>query len=188
MTHIRKYTNKETKIPVVQYQNFDNTTSQWLWWNLTTITPRGLKNSCGASVYWLLKKANVHIDNDVIPVTWRDGYRWEKFLDKWVQQKTFVKVKIDHPNEAKPWGIVVYRKWALWSIERIKYWHVEIKWGDWNYYSYYKSDILWWSTFNTSKLEYEKKVIKGTIQNPYLFKEITGFTGYVYYPIQSSKT
>jgi hypothetical protein len=28
MTHIRKYTNKETKIPVVQYQNFDNTTSQ----------------------------------------------------------------------------------------------------------------------------------------------------------------
>jgi hypothetical protein len=52
-----------------------------------------------------------------------------------------------------------------------EYGHVEIKWSDGNYYSYYE-----WSRAGGSAATNEK--------NPIKYYEITGFTGYAYYPKQ----
>ena len=111
------------------------------------------------------------------------GYKWTKFLDEWVKKATFVKVPISHPKEAITWGIVVYNRWALWSEMRAIYWHVEIKWNDGEYYSYYKSPRPGWSSYWSTTSRYERKVIDGSISNPKLFQELTGFTGYAYYPL-----
>lgn len=122
-------------------------------------------NSCGASVWDALTKFRIRW----LPTSWRHGYAWEWFLDSRSDQ--FTKVAISHPSEAKPGWILVYSEWArLWTDMRKRYGHVEIKWENNQYYSYYHSPTPGGSA--SSRARWAQ------------YKRDTGFIWYVYYPKQ----
>jgi len=93
-------------------------------------------NSCWASCWDAM--TNFWIRG--LPQYWRDWYKWKWFLE--ARPNQFTRVAISHPNEAKPGWIVTYWQNAeRWTNVRKKYWHVEIKGLDWDFYSYYHSNI-----------------------------------------------
>jgi len=104
------------------------------WWNSTW----EIKNSRELNDAWI--DIN-NIINDNIEVKIRD---------------------INYPKDALAWEILVYNEDAQASSAtnaRRKFWHVEIKWNDNNYYSYYKSSIPWGSakvSENISAAEYAR--------------------------------
>lgn len=81
------------------------------------------------------------------------------------------KRKIDFPKNAKPWEVLVYNWWATankTSRARRKYWHVEVKWSDWDYYSYYWWNEPWWSSKIPEKWD------------PKRYSRMTWFTWFAY--------
>jgi hypothetical protein len=176
---------KDNWVPTTEHYNFSKRDIADMLWNYVTNKAKigWAKNSCWLAVYRLLRKADVWVEN-IIPNGNRHGYRYEQFLDKWIKKETFIKVPISHPKEAMAWWIVVYGKWSLWTKARKKYWHVEVVWNDWSYYSYYKWKNPGGSSYRYATSKYERDVISWKIDNPYLFKELTGFTWYVYYPLE----
>lgn len=108
---------------------------------------------------------------------------WDNLLDKRVATWQFKKVKIQHPKEAKAWGIVCYNQWAqAWSTDRKRYGHVELCDGTGNYLYDWKTNTPAGSCYRLSKSKQDRDIIRGTTSNPDRFKQLTAFTGYVYYP------
>lgn len=166
--------------------DFPQEISSKLWEDVLKTKLTWTKNGCGVGVWMIFKRLNIDISD--IPTTGRDGYRWIDFLEEWVKNKTFVKVQVNHPKDAMKWWVIPYDKWYLWTKARRVYWHIEVKWADDRYYHSIKSHEWkpgWSSYFFATK--YEKKVIKWEIDNPELFRELTGYTWYVYYPIKNRK-
>ena len=127
------------------------------------------KNSCGASVW----NALINMWFKWMPRNWRDGYKFEGFLNDRPNQ--FKKVAVNNPWEVKEWWIIVYGKWArLWTSTRRNFGHVEIRWADGDFYSYY------WS----SKPAGSSKAAR--YENKDQYKQDTWFIGYAYYPTQKT--
>ena len=136
----------------------------WRWlvkmWPINT-----WKNTCWRSVKKILKKFWIKWT-----MSW-NWYQWEEILNNLPNQ--FLKVKVSHPNKVKPWWILVYGKGAeKWSQARSLYGHVEIKWADNLYYSYYASKNPGWSARTSENVSEEK------------YKKLTWFIWYAYYPIK----
>ena len=134
---------------------------------MSTSLPNTGDSSCGEAVGMLLNRFWIKD----LPQAERNGKNWTRFLtDRWDQ---FKKVAIRHPDEASAWAILVYDgSWELGSDMNKKFWHVEIKWSDMWYYHYLKSNESAWSAHKWDK---EKDPIK--------YRDLTGFTGYAYYPV-----
>lgn len=124
-------------------------------------------DSCWAAVRELLESYWIKD----LPQYGANGKEWERILNERPNQ--FVKMRINHPDEAYPWAILIYDGSGIkWSEMNKKFGHVEIKWSDWNYYSFYKSEMSAWSAKTTEK-------------DPQQYADQTGFIGYAYYPKQS---
>lgn len=122
------------------------------------------ENSCWAAVRELLKQYGI----TGLPESWADGKNWENILN--AKSGQFVKMPLNHPDDAYPWAILVFDgSGSEWSAMNKKYWHVEIKWSDGKYYSYYESVNPGWSAAVNEK-------------NPSKYQELTGFIWYAYYP------
>lgn len=123
-------------------------------------------DSCWAAVRKLLQSYGI----TGLPETGANGKNWESILnDRWSQ---FFKMKISHPDQAYPGAILVYDgSGSEWSPMNKLFGHVEIKWSDGKYYSYYE-----WSRAGGSAATTEK--------DPKKYEELTGFIGYAYYPRQ----
>ncbi len=91
-------------------------------------------------------------------------------MDNFLDKRLIIKVRdIDFPKDAFPWEIVVFNEDALiWSKARKNYWHVEIKWSDGQYHSYYDSYKPWWSSHASENWD------------PWLYKKLTWFNGKAY--------
>ncbi len=123
-------------------------------------------NSCGAAVRALLKSYGI----EWLPETWANGKNWESILDG--RSSQFVKMKISHPDQAYPGAILVYNgNGSEWSSMNKEFGHVEIKWSDWKYYSYYEGTRAGGSAATNEK-------------DPWEYEKLTGFIGYAYYPKQ----
>lgn len=123
-------------------------------------------NSCGAAVRTLLKSYGI----SGLPETGANGKNWESILNERGDQ--FIKMKISHPDQAYPGAILVYDGSGTDGSSMNKaFGHVEIKWSDGKYYSYYEWSRAWGSAATNEK-------------DPIKYNEITGFTGYAYYPRQ----
>ena len=111
--------------------------------------------------------------------------QWDNTLDARVAEWQFRKVKINHPKEAKAWGIVCYNQGAKrWSSDRKTFWHVEICDGKGTYYYDGKTDIPAGSSYKLARNNAEKNIISGRTSDPSEFKKLTAFTWYVYYPVR----
>ena len=127
-------------------------------------------DSCGVAVRELLKWYGI----TGLPESGADWKNWDNILDKRPDQ--FFKVKIGHPNEAYPGAILNYEgTGTLWSTMNHRYGHVEIKGSDGKYYSFYGGVRPGGSAATNEK-------------DPEKFKELTGFTGYAYYPKKTVKS
>lgn len=123
-------------------------------------------DSCGAAVRELLKSYGV----TGLPESGANGKNWEEILNKRPDQ--FIKMKISHPDHAYPGAILVYDgSGSKWSDMNKEFWHVEIKWSDGGYYSYYNGKRAGGSAATTEK-------------DPQKYVDLTGFIGYAYYPKQ----
>lgn len=95
----------------------------------------------------------------------------------------FVKVPIDTPYDAIQWAVVVYDEDATSGSAtdaRKKRWHVEIKWADDQFYSYYKSE----RAGGSAKLDHDANTDQQLAQqDPQTYQQQTWFTGYAYYPV-----
>ena len=81
-------------------------------------------------------------------------------------------MRINHPDQAYPGAILVYDgSGSEWSSMNKQFGHVEIKWSDGKYYSYYEG-----TRAGGSAATNEKDAKK--------YEELTGFIGYAYYPKQ----
>jgi hypothetical protein len=121
------------------------------------------KDSCGAAVRELLKSYGI----SGLSESGAHGKTWNETLDR-IPDK-FVRIKISHPREAYPGAILVYDGGTRGSDANQDFGHVEIKWSDGRYYSYYASESAAGSA-------------KSKELNPDKYREETGFTGYAYYP------
>lgn len=141
-------------------------TEFWKW--LVKIWPANTwNNSCWRAIKILLKNFWMEIWID----SWH-WYYWENILNN--RSTQFKKVQVNNIDDVKPWWIIVYWKNAgKWSEARKKYWHVEIKWANNLYYSYYSSKFPGGSTRTSEK-------------DPEKFKKITWFIWYVYYPFSKN--
>jgi hypothetical protein len=132
---------------------------------MSTTLPDTGSSSCGKAVGILLNRFGI----EELPQERRDGKNWTEYLTKRLGQ--FKKVPISHPDEASAGAILVYDgSWDLGSSMNKNFWHVEIKWSDAKYYSYYEGSRAGWSAATTEK-------------NPENYRKLTGFTGYAYYPV-----
>lgn len=123
------------------------------------------KDSCGASVWALL---NEYGFKALLPQAGRDGNKWDTILETPPISQYFEKVPCDLPRDAQPWDVCVYNEWAtLWKWLRKTKGHVEIKWNDNRFYSYYASEMPGGSS-------------KTRETDPQKYQKLTGFTGYVY--------
>lgn len=123
-------------------------------------------NSCGAAVRKLLQSYGI----TGLPETGANGKNWESILDERPSQ--FVKMKINHPDQAYPGAILVYNgNGSEWSDMNKEYGHVEIKWSDGKYYSYYEGSRAGGSAATNEK-------------DPKKYESLTGFIWYAYYPKQ----
>lgn len=125
------------------------------------------RDSCGAAVRELLKSYGI----TGLPESGAHGKTWNETLDKMPDK--FVRIKINHPREAYAGAILVFDGGKNWSDMNQEYGHVEIKWSDGRYYSYYASE-------NPAGSARTKE------SDPKKYKELTGFTGYAYYPRQKA--
>lgn len=124
-------------------------------------------NSCGAAVRKLCQSYGI----TGLPESGANGKNWEKILGDRPSQ--FIKMKISHPDQAYPGAILVYDgSGSKWSTMNKEFGHVEIKWSDGKYYSYYESSMAAWSAKSNSK-------------NIEQYQKDTGFIGYAYYPRQN---
>ncbi len=104
----------------------------------------------------------------------RDGYLWKWVLDESVESWQMIRVKVNHPDEAKAGAIIPYNKGALlWTKNRRLYWHVEIKGEDGMYRHANAMSVAAGSSHTSEK-------------NPAKYMKLTGFYGYVYYPVRKS--
>ena len=134
---------------------------------MSTILPDTGASSCGKAVGILLNRFGI----EALPQSGRDGKNWDDILNPRVQSWQFKKIAIRHPDEAGPWAVLVYDgSGQLWTDANKNYGHVEIKWSDSKYYSYYEWNRAWGSAATTEKW-------------PEAYRVLTGFTGYAYYPI-----
>ena len=123
------------------------------------------KNSCGASVGSLLNEYGL---KDVLPQSGRDGKNWDTILETPPLDLYFDKIPCALPTDAQPGDICVYDEHASrGSSARKKYGHVEIRGNDGRFYSYYASEMPGGSS-------------KTREQDPEKYRQLTGFTGYVY--------
>lgn len=124
------------------------------------------KNSCGASVGNLLIEYGI----PNMPRSGRHGKNWDTICETPPVSQYFEKVPCDLPTDAPAWSICVYNENAtLWSSARRRWWHVEMRWGDGRFYSYYASQNPGGSA-------------RSKITDPQEYQRLTGFTGYVYQP------
>jgi hypothetical protein len=101
----------------------------------------------------------------------RDWYLWKWVLDEAVEDGQMIRVKVNHPDEAKPGAIIPYNKGALlWTSKRRLYWHVEIKGEDGMYRHAVPMSVPAGSSHTSEK-------------NPAKYMKLTWFYGYVYYPV-----
>ncbi len=104
----------------------------------------------------------------------RDGYKWKEVLDDAVERGQFIKVKINHPGDAKWWAVLIYDRGAvLWSKNRRLYWHAEIKWEDGMYRHANKMGVPAGSAHTDET-------------DPVRYRKLTWFTGYAYYPVRKT--
>lgn len=156
MSYTKKELQEKAEIP----RNND------LWnWIVKNGAYPGEKNSCGKSCWALL---NAFWFRSILPQTGRDGKNWDSILEKYPVNQYFNKVAVSHPDKAPAGSVLVFNEWAKrWSSARKKYGHVEIKWANNNYYSYYESPNAGGSSRTAEK-------------NPEKYKKETGFTGFAY--------
>lgn len=166
-TQAREWSNK-TKLPAEAYELGYHVADKW-------------PAKVGASLCWRAVNrilSRFWISN---PPAW-NGEDWDEMLDERVKKWEYTKVPINHPDEAWPWAILVYdgedkivrdQQWniikRLGSPKGREYGHVEIKWSDNKYYSYYSST----RPGGSAKSDQKDKT---------LFAGETWFTWYAYYP------
>ncbi len=139
-----------------------------LWdYVMSTSLPSTWKNSCWRAVGELLNNFWIQW----LPDNGRDGKNWDNILEPRVLSGQFKKVAIKHPNEASAGAILAYENGAWGSQANKDHGHVEIKWSDGKYYSYYEGERPGGSAATN-------------IINPDKYREATGFTGFAYYPVQ----
>ena len=137
---------------------------------MSTSLPETGDGSCGRAVGILLNRFGI----EALPQSGRDGKNWDDILEPRVRNGQFKKVPIKHPNEASAGAILVYDgSGQLWSNANKNYGHVEIKWSDGKYYSYYE-----WQRAGGSASTNEK--------DPDSYRKLTGFVGFAYYPMSKS--
>lgn len=129
---------------------------------------------CGAAVGNMLDKFGI----SWLPQTGRNGNLWDDFLDKRPHQ--FKKVSIDHPSQALPGGIFSYTGKGRkpngepnGTAMNQQYWHVEIKDAE----GYYHSDYRGLRPGGSAR---------SSATDRDTFMKETGWTGYVYYPIEKA--
>lgn len=139
-----------------------------LWdYVMSTSLPNTWKNSCWRAVGELLNSFWIQ----GLPDSGRDGKNWDNILEPRVTSGQFKKVAIKHPDEAGAGAILAYEN-GIWGSQANKdHGHVEIKGSDGKYYSYYE-----WGRSGGSAATNEK--------NPEKYRELTGFIGFAYYPVQ----
>lgn len=132
------------------------------------------QSGCGAAVGNMLDKFGIAW----LPQTRRNGNLWDDFLDKRPHQ--FKKVSIDHPSKALPGGIFSYTGKGRkpngepnGTAMNQQYWHVEIKDAEGYYHSDYRG-LRPGGSARSSATDRET------------FMKETGWTGYVYYPIEKT--
>jgi hypothetical protein len=136
---------------------------------MSTNLPDTWSASCGKAVGILLNRFWI----EELPQTGRDGKNWDDILEPRIKKWQFKKVPIAHPDEAWSWAVLIYDgSWVLWSDANKTYGHVEIKWSDGKYYSYYEGSRAGWSAANAEK-------------DPKKYADLTGFIWYAYYPKQT---
>lgn len=134
---------------------------------MSTSLPDTGNNSCGAAVWLLLNRFWI----EALPQNGRDGKNWDDILEPRIHSWQFKKTAIKHPDEASAWAILVYDGSGQLGSEANKaYGHVEIKWSDGKYYSYYEWQRAGWSAATMAK-------------NPEEYQKLTWFTGFAYYPV-----
>lgn len=123
-------------------------------------------NSCGAAVRALCQSYGI----TGLPESGANGKNWEKILGD--RSTQFIKMRISHPDQAYPGAILIYDgSGSKWSYMNKEFGHVEIKWSDGKYYSYYEGSRAGGSAATNEK-------------DPKKYSELTGFIGYAYYPKQ----
>jgi len=108
------------------------------------------------------------------PRWWRDWWKYDKFCANRPDQ--FTKVMCRSPWDASTWDIVPYWKHCTHenaTPEREEFWHVEMKDGNWQFCSYYKSNMPWWSAKAERNL---------AIKDNEEYRKQTGYLWYVYRP------
>lgn len=162
------YTEEPTLLSTIDLSNIGTELSTQLWdFVMSTNLPDTWTASCGQAVGILLNRFGI----EALPQSWRDGKNWDEILNPRVQSWQFKKIPIKHPDEAGPWAILVYNDWSeLGSAMNKQYGHVEIKWSDGKYYSYYEWNRAWWSAANN-------------VKDPEEYMRLTSFAGFAYYPI-----
>lgn len=135
----KEYQNSKNKIERKE-KNWETETSRALArflvkrWHANTGA-----DSCGTAVDELLKSFGIKW---VTPWHGRHGKNWEWFLEK---DSRFKKVEVTNLKDIPDGAILTYNgKWTIdgkpnWSLANQKYWHVEIKWADDKFYSFYSS-------------------------------------------------
>lgn len=121
------------------------------------------ENMCWAAVHSILTSFGIRW------LPGANGEDWDSLMNERPNQ--FKKVRINHPSEALPWGILVYQDSERWSAANKEHWHVEIKWSNGKYYFYLANDNPGWSGG------------KSWTKGPDQFKKESGFIWYAYYPI-----
>ncbi len=149
---------------------------KWLWKAINLSSARNWANFDSILDSWNISKENPFIiqwewktykitNNRDLKKSWVD-------ITKVINEKIEIKKrKIDFPNDAKSWEIVVYNEGAdskISSKARKTFGHVEVKWDNWMFYSYYKSFKAGWSASEKQEGSPEK------------YKKLTGFTWYAY--------
>ena len=129
----------------------------WVWRILTVFWFKGLEK-------W-----------DVWDRLWK---KWWEFLEPLVPTY-FIKVKIDNHTQAKPGGLLWYNASKYWSAARQNAWHVEIVWADGRYYYDWVANTPCWSALTSYSWSREE-----LLKSPANYKKVTGFSGYVYYPVK----
>ncbi len=134
---------------------------------MSTSLPQTWSSSCGQAVGILLNRFGI----EALPQSGRDGKNWDDILEPRVNNGQFKKVAIKHPSEASSGAILVYDgTGSQWSNMNKDFGHVEIKWSDGKYYSYYEGTRAGGSAATNEK-------------DPDNYRKLTGFVGYAYYPI-----
>lgn len=150
--------------------------SKWIRNSLNINTARNWANFNSILEQW-----NITPENPFIIQAWRSIYKItseSELRRSWLDirnilnQRLEVKSRdISFPKESIAWEIIVFNQWAesdKATKARRDFWHVEIKWSDNMYYSYYKSRNAWWSTQERESWD------------PREYSRLTGFTWKAY--------